>query len=201
MNGIIIYFVIAFVAGVLSLLYGKKMFNVLLAIYAFTMAYRFVLMKLPSEKYVLLIAVAAGIAAIALVKFANNLTFFLLGAVIGALLSMAVLPFLPELPEYASTCIVIGCAIVLGFLMSHYNNTLIRFGTAYIGGDMISCATLLLIFGSSALPTMMTDNVPDTIQNVAEYMYGTFAKSYSLWILVGSIVLMFFGAAFQKKHA
>jgi hypothetical protein len=201
MTGIIIYFVIAFVAGILSLLYGKKMFNALLAIYAFTMTYRFVLTKFPSDQYVLWIAIAAGILAIVLVKFAKNLTFFLLGAVIGALLGMAVVPFLPELPGYVSTCIVIGCAILLGFLMAHYNNTLIRFGTAYIGGDMISSATLLLIFGSATLPSMMADSVPDTIQNLAGYMYGSFASAYSLWILAGSIVLMFFGAAFQKKHA
>lgn len=200
MNGIIIFFVIAFVAGILSLLYGKKMFNGLLAIYAFCAVYRLVITHFPSDQYVLWIAIAAGVLAIVLVKCAKNVAFFLLGAIIGALLGLAVIPFLPQLPGYVSTCVVIGCAILFGFLMSHYDNTLIRYGTAYVGGDMLATAALLLIFGSSSLSSMMTSSVPETIGNLAEYTYGTFASQYSIWILVASIVLMFFGAAFQKKH-
>jgi hypothetical protein len=200
MSGIIIYFVIAYVSGVLSLLYGKKMFNALLAVYAFFAMYRFVMTKLPSSEYALWIAIGAGVLAIVLVKFAKNLAFFLLGALIGALLGLAVVPFLPQMPGYVSTCIVIGCAILFGFLMSHYNNALIRYGTAYVGGDMISSATLLLIFGSGTVQSMLQDSVPDTISSLAGYMYGDFANQYSLWILICSIILMLFGAAFQKKH-
>jgi hypothetical protein len=200
MNGIIIFFAIAFVGGILSLLYGKKMFNGLLAIYAFFAMYRFVITHFPSDQYVLWIAIAAGVLAIVLVKFAKNLAFFLLGAVIGALITLAVIPFLPAMPGYVSTCIVIGVAILCGFLMAHFSNTLIRFGTAYAGGDMISTAALLLIFGSSTLPTLAADSVPDTISNLAEYMYGSFATQYSLWILIASVIMMFIGASFQKRH-
>ena len=200
MTGIIIFFVISYVAGILSLLYGKKMVNVLLAVYAFCGVYRFVLTHYPSDQYVFWIAIGAGVLAIVLVKFAKNLAFFLLGAAIGLLIGLAALNFLPEHPAYVSYCVIIGCALLFGFLMSHYNNVLIRYGTAYVGGEMIMTATLLLLFGSTVLPTMISEDAAATIGSLTEYMYGTFAQQYTLWILIGSVVLMFFGAAFQKKH-
>lgn len=200
MTGLIIFFVICYVAGILSLLYGKKMINVLLAIYAFTATYRFVLTHFPSDQYVLWIAIGAGVLAIVLVKFAKKLAFFLFGAAIGAIIALATIGFLPAHPDYVSYCYILGIAVVCGFLTSHYSDTLIRFATAYGGGEMITSATLLLIFGSSSLPAMVSADNAATITNVTGYLYGDFATQYAVWIMIGSIVLMFFGAAFQKKH-
>lgn len=200
MNGIIIFFVICYVTGLLSLFYGKKMVNVLLAIYAFCAAYRFALAHLPSDQYALWIAVGAGILAIVLIKFAKNVAFFLLGAVIGMMIGLALVNFLPAHPDYVSWFFVLACAVILGWLTSHFSGTLIRFGTAYIGGEMVTSATLLLIFGYNSVQGMASADTPATITTITQYLYGDFAAQYSLWILIGAAVLMFIGAAFQKKH-
>lgn len=200
MTGMIIFFAVCFVAGTLSLLYGKKMVNVLLAVYAFCAVYRFVLEHFPDNAYILWIALAAGILAIVLVKTAKKFAFFLLGAVIGLLIGMTVLIFLPELPEYVPYAVVLIFVLAFGYLTSHYENTLIRFGTAYIGGEMISSAVLLLVFGSAALPALASDDIVTSMNAVSQYLYGPFTAQYSLWIVIIGIVLMAFGAVYQKKH-
>lgn len=200
MTGIILFFVICFVAGVLSLLYGKKMVNFLLAIYAFCGVYRFVLDHFPNQNYVVWIAIGAGIVAILLVKFAKKLAFFLLGALVGFTLGMTIANFLPDGSELLYWCVVIGSAVLLGFITSHNSTVLIRYATAYIGGEMISSATLLLVFGSSVIPTFTSDNISTTVTALGQYYNNVFMTQYTLWVVIGAIVLMFFGATFQKKH-
>lgn len=200
MTGIILFFAIIYVAGFLSFLYGRRMVNILLGIYAFCGTYQLVLTRFPTMPHVIWIAIGAGVLAVLLVQFAKSVAFFLLGAVIGMMIAMTVLSFFPNLPSYAHIGIIVGCGLVLGFLTARYDDTLIRYGTSYIGGEMLTTASLMLILSSSLLPGMMSEDIMASISNVADYLYGTFAAQYSLWIIAGSIVLMFLGAAFQRKH-
>lgn len=200
MTGLILFFSVAYVIGFLSLLFGKKMISVMLAFYAFIETYRFVMMHFPTMEYIMIIAAIVGILAVLLVNFAKNVALFVVGCFIGFTFGQMIVPLVPIQPDYLPYVVLVGCTLLFGLLTKRYSSVLLRYGTAFIGGNIIATTTLLLITNSTVLNGFIFSNPIASMQAVAQYLFTTFMGTNTLWILVIALCLMFAGAFYQKKH-
>ena len=200
MQGIILFFALVYVTGILSLLFGRKIFHSLLAIYAFITAYQYASSFVSDSQYVLLISVLAGVLGVLLVRFAEKAAFFVIGAYFGYLLFGLLGVYIPFQNTYVYYGAMAAVMIVCGLLMIKYQNVLLRYATSFAGGHIIGAASLyLLMEGNNASAYAGADAVLAGSQ-LGQYIYGPFAQGHSLYILVIAVILMFAGAQYQRHH-
>jgi len=200
MNGIIIFFAICFVVGFLSLLFGKKMINGLLAVYAFVFAYRFIYQNFSNYDYVLYIALACGILAIVLMRSIKKFAFFLLGAYVGYLLSGTIMSFIPISDMRMHYAVLIGIIVVCGVLVMNFDNVLIRYATSFVGGELIGASALFLIMENDKIMSFVSGDIMASCMSMSHYLFAEFMPSQALIIFCIALVGMFIGANYQRHH-
>ena len=84
MTGLILYFAVSLLIGILACFFGKKMFFQVFAAVAFLVVFDIALTRGDGTTLTLIIAVLLGVAAAFLSKYLYKLSVFLLGDLAGA---------------------------------------------------------------------------------------------------------------------
>ena len=197
-----IYLFLAIIIGVglISCLWGQKIFSCLLTLYAFLITYRFVVMKMANDPNAVIIALVAAVIVALLAQYAKKLAFFLLGFFIGLIAGNALVTYLPLSDQMMKTMVIIGCGLVIGFIVMHWNKIFIRIGTSYLGGDLIGTAGLFLVFNYGKLGTYVNADTITEISHLSNTLFTSFANTYSLYILIIAVIFTLIGTRYQKHH-
>ena len=96
MTGLILYFAVSLLIGILACFFGKKMFFQVFAAVAFLVVFDIALTRGDGTTLTLIIAVLLGVAAAFFSKYLYKLSVFLLGALAGAGIGSLLSTLLPS---------------------------------------------------------------------------------------------------------
>lgn len=198
MTGTIIILAVIVCAGLISMLYGERLFSLILAIAAFVFTYGFINSNFANTSNVTVIALVAAVVAALLSQYAKRLAFFLLGLFIGYFLGQIAAGYVPATDAYTSWIVIGVCAIVMGILCAHFNRTFIRMGTSFIGGILIGSVVLYIIMNFDNLSG--SAGLISSASALSAYITGQINGQYGLWLLGIALVLTIIGTRYQKHH-
>lgn len=200
MSFIFLFLAVMIGIGLISCFKGQKIFSILLTLYAFLITYRFVTRVLVNDPNVVIIALVVAVIVALLAQYAKKLAFFLLGFFIGLIIGNAVIGYLPLSDQMTRTIVIIGCGIVLGIVVMHWNKTFIRIGTSYLGGDLIGTAGLFLVFNYAKLGSYVNPDTITELSSLSNTLFTSFASQYSLYILIIALIFTVIGTHYQTHH-
>ena len=131
MTGLILYFAVSLLIGILACFFGKKMFFQVFAAVAFLVVFDIALTRGDGTTLTLIIAVLLGVAAAFLSKYLYKLSVFLLGALAGAGIGSLLSTLLASQIGSYSWAVILGCAMLLGFCALRWGKLFIIGSTAY----------------------------------------------------------------------
>lgn len=202
MIGVILVGALFIVTGIMSMMYGQKLFSMFLTIYAFTLTFSMIVSQSGESMTTLAIALAVAVVAAIVAQYAPKAAFFLLGFVAGLFLGGLLILAIPGLDTSLSLVVILAAGLVTGILTAHFNRTFIRIGTSFLGGKSLATGLLFFIFHATDLYTFAANDLSATIENTSTYLSNAFAMQYSTYILVASLIFTCIGYYFQstRKH-
>lgn len=200
MIGVILTGALFIVTGILSMMYGQKLFSMFLSIYAFSLTFSVIVSQAGQSMTCLAIALAVAAVAAIVAQYAPKVAFFLLGFVVGLFLGGLLILVIPDLNTNLSLAVFLASGIVIGILTAHFNRSFIRLGTSFLGGKSLATGLLFFIFHATDLYTFASGDLSGSIQNTSAYLSNTFAVEYSTYILIASLIFTCIGYYFQSTR-
>lgn len=198
MTGTIIILAVIVCAGLLSMLYGERLFSLILAIAAFVFTYSFINSNFANTSNVTVIALAAAVVAVLLSQYAKRLAFFLLGLYAGYFIGQIAAGYVPAQDAYTPWIVIGVCAVVTGILCAHFNRSFIRIGTSFIGGILIGSVVIYVVMNINNLSG--SAGLISSAGALSAYITGQVNGQYGLWLLGIALILTIVGTRYQKHH-
>ena len=198
MTGLILYFAVSLLIGILACFFGKKMFFQVFAAVAFLVVFDIALTRGDGTTLTLIIAVLLGVAAAFLSKYLYKLSVFLLGALAGAGIGSLLSTLLASQIGSYSWAVILGCAMLLGFCALRWGKLFIIGSTAYLGAGGLAPRVYFLVQHFADLNAYAGSDIVGTMQTLHDYVSGPFADANSEIILTVTIVLTICGFLFQR---
>lgn len=201
MIGVILAAAIFIAIGALAVFKGQKLFTLFLCVFAFGITFEFLLNTYGHSPTTIAIALAAAVVAALLAQYAQKVAFFLLGFIVGCIIGFLITPFIPNVEGNMVYIVAAIVGVVCGILTAHWQKLFIRVGTSIAGGRTLTLGLLFLILNGTSLSSYEGGSIISSMNNTVDAMCGTFATSYSTYILIGTIIFTVIGVIFQsKKH-
>lgn len=199
MEFVLLYLLVNIAVGAIACFFGKKLFYLMLGALVFLGVFNMGLSVTDGSPVALVLAIALGVIAALLSKYAYKVGVFLMGCVAGAALGFVISILLPaEMADYSMIVIVV-LAIVCALGALHWCDLFVRWGMAYSGATFMSSNLLAAIFAFTSLSALaVSDDMLATFDALSSYIAGPFSAAYATPIFVATLVLTVVGAVVQK---
>ena len=200
MVGIVLFFVVLFLFGLLSIFAGSKLFEIVAGAALFFTAFRYLTLISTDFKYVMTLALIAGFAGWGITRKAKSTALFVFGAIIGIMMIQLVLPYVPSgYPSYFSWAMLIVGALLGGFFVKDVSNIFLSIAVSFFGGYLLVTGMFMLIDMGMNLTSYASSDTVSVMYNLGYYMKDVIVPMYSRYILAGSLAASAAGFILQKK--
>lgn len=197
MAGVIVYLAFSIAAGIVSCLWGRRLYYLILSLSVFFAVFQLVLAGSDSSVLAVIIAVVFGAAAALLAKFLYKFSVFLLGLLAGAGLGFLISLFIPENASDYNWIIILAAALICGACAVKWNDLFIIISTAYNGANMVALPACFLVMEFSKIQEFVSTD--ESVNALSSYLTGDFSNQNGSAILIVTLAICAAGIIFQKK--
>lgn len=200
MTGIFLYLLCSLLLGGIICFYGKKLYFLVLPVFLCLGSVVFFSTRFGSTGKWLGIGLVVGIVLALLARFIYKLGVFMLGAVAGFMIGILITNFLPNSMQNYSWIICIVSSLIIALLSVSWCDVFIMLSTALSGAKIIAGSICFLGVNLTSLTQFFYgDSIIGTMAHLGEYINSDFSSNHSMIIFITTIILFFFGSAFQIK--
>lgn len=201
MEPVIVYLLVNVSVGVLACFFGRRLFYLALGALVFLGVLNVAATATDGSAASFAIAVALGVVAALLSKFAYRAGVFLVGFLTGAALGFLVTMLLPQEASDFLGVIMVVSGLLLGLAAARWSDLAVRLGTAWSGASFIVPNVLAALLAPAALgAAVVPGDLAASFDALSAYVGGEFAAAYGTPVLVGTIALAAIGSVVQARQ-
>lgn len=201
MEYVALYLLANVAIGLAACLLGKRLFYLVLGLVVFLVVFDAGLSSSEGSVVSLVVAVALGLVAALLSRYAYKAGVFLVGFVAGAALAFLVtLPMSAEVTAYAPVVTVVVGALC-GLAAVRWSDLFVRLGTAYAGATLAVPPALAAVLEPGTLGALaVPGDALATFDALSAHVGGSFLEAHATSVLVLTLALTVVGAIAQGRR-